>query len=117
MMPFWLYTLGRTLSTSAQIKIPFDKLLLNLLTSIIPCLIGLYISRIFPKFKQFVLKFAKKFLIVLILSFVMITLIAKAYVFKLITWQQWVAGPLVPWCGFILGGVFAWIARLPTKVI
>jgi hypothetical protein len=116
-MPLWLYSLGRTLSNSAQIKIPFDKLVYNLLSVIIPCVIGLFLSRCFPNFKRLVLKLAKKFVIFLILSFIIITLIAKAYIFKLITWQQWVAGPLVPWCGFILGGFFAWIAKQPTKVI
>ena len=91
-MPLWLFTLGRTLADTAQIKIPFVRLVLNLLLTIGPCLFGLFLSRKYPKLKKFMIKITKKLVLFLISSFLIITLIAKHYIFNLITWQQWIAG-------------------------
>jgi solute carrier family 10 (sodium/bile acid cotransporter), member 3/5 len=117
MMPLWLYTLGRTLANEAQISLPYLRLFLNLLVTIGPCLIGLLLNIKFPQLKKFMLKFVKKLVICLIICFLIITLIAKYYVFQLITWKQWLAGPLIPWCGFLFGGLLAWISQRPTKVV
>jgi hypothetical protein len=77
----------------------------------------MYLSKRYPNLKKSLLKITKKLVITLILSFLIITLIAKYYILRLITWQQWVAGPLIPWSGFFLGAVFAFLARRPKKVI
>ena len=116
MMPLWIFTLGQTLSDSAKIRIPFSRLVLNLLSTVIPCLIGLILTYYFPKIKTFFIKITKPFVIVLIASFLIITLITRYFIFELITWQQWVAGPLIPWTGFIIGAFVSWLLRLPKKV-
>ena len=116
MMPIWMQTLGRTLSKKANIKIPLEKLMLNILFTVVPCLIGLFLAQKFPKLKIITIKLTKRIVVILNLSFLIFTIGVKYYIFKLITWQQWVSGPLIPWTGFLLGGFFAWITKLPTKV-
>ena len=116
MMPLWIYTLGSTLTTAADIKLPIFRLVLNLFATIGPCLLGLLLSKLFPKLKCFIMKYIKQAIVVLILSFLGLIIISKYYVFTLITWQQWVAGPLIPWTGFLLGALFAWITKRETKV-
>lgn len=116
MMPLWMYTLGRRVSNKAEITIPIWKLVLNLLTTIIPCLIGLALSHRFPILKVFFMRVAKKLVVILIISFMLVTFAAKYYVFSLVTWEQWISGPLIPWSGFLLGGFLAWITRRPLKV-
>jgi hypothetical protein len=116
MMPGWLYTLGKKISYKAEISIPISKLVLNLFTSIVPCLIGLFLSQKYPILKKFFMKIAKKLVVFLILSFLLVTLAAKYYVFKLVTWEMWVTGPLIPWAGFVLGAFLAWISRRPKQV-
>lgn len=117
MMPIWMHTLGRRISYKAEINIPTSKLVLNLLITIIPCLIGLALSQKFPILKALFMKIAKKLVVLLIISFFLVTLAAKYYVFNLITLEQWVRGPLIPWTGFLLGGFLAWVTGRPLKVL
>lgn len=116
MMPFWFYTLGKKIYIKAEIRIPLYKLILNLLLTIIPCLIGLVLAQKFPKLKKILMKYAKKIIAFMVISFVVLNLVSKFYVFKLITWQQWITGPLIPWTGFAIGAFLAWIAKRPIKV-
>jgi predicted Na+-dependent transporter len=116
-MPLWFYTIGRTLSKRAEISIPLMRLILNLLLTICPCLLGILLSRKFPNLRRFFMKYAKKIVLVLVVSFLVIIFIAKYYVLRLVTWQQWITGPLIPWSGFALGGFFAWLFKRPGKQI
>ena len=116
MMPLWMYTLGTTITDSTRITIPFSRLVLNLLSTVIPCLIGLVLTYYFPKLKVFFIKITKPVVIVLITSFLVITFITRYFILELITWQQWVAGPLIPWSGFLIGAFASWLMRLPKKV-
>ena len=115
-MPFWFYTLGRKIYIKAEIRIPLYKLILNLLFTIIPCLFGLVLAQKFPKLKKILMKYAKKIIAFMVISFIVLNLVSKFYVFKLITWQQWITGPLIPWAGFAIGAFLAWLAKRPTKV-
>lgn len=117
MMPLWILTLGKTFTDKAHLKIPFMRLISNLLFTIVPCLLGMFLSRRFPKFKKLMLKITKQLVLTLIVSFFAITLASKFYIFKLITWQQWVAGPLIPWSGFLFGALLAWIFKREKKQI
>ena len=117
MMPLWFYTIGRTLTKKAEISIPLLRLLLNLLLTICPCLLGVLLSRKFPNLRKFLMKYAKKLVLVLIISFLVIIFIAKYYVLRLVTWQQWLTGPLIPWSGFVSGAFFAWLFNRPNKQI
>ena len=100
-----------------NINIPITRLLLNLLNTIVPCLIGLALSRFFPKLKPIVLKIAKPFVISFILTFLTFTTIVKYYVFTLIHWKQWATAPFVPWLGFIIGASIAAVFKLPMKQV
>ena len=114
-MPAWVYTLGRVFTVSTEINIPFSRLLLNLLNTIVPCLIGLWLSRCFPKLKPIVIKIAKPFVIIFLLTFLTFTMFVKYYVFTLVHWKQWATAPFVPWLGFLIGGTISWLFRLPLK--
>ena len=105
-MPLWVYTLGSVFSLNANIEIPFLNLLINLLVTTLPCLFGLFISIYVPKTKKFAERFAKPFIIVLIFSFFAITALSKFYVFKLITYKNFIC-VLIPWLGFGLGAIIA----------
>ncbi|CAF0933343.1 unnamed protein product [Brachionus calyciflorus] len=117
MMPLWIYTLGRVFSTKAQIKIPILGLFANLMITIVPCLIGLAINLRFPKFKKYALKIAKPFTLVFLITFLVLAFIAKFYSFKLLKMRHWLSGPLIPWCGYLLGGTIAWILGLPFNQV
>jgi predicted Na+-dependent transporter len=117
LMPAWLYTLGRLFTDATNIHIPFTRLLMNLFTTIGPCLFGLALSKCFPKLKSIVLKIAKPSLLIFLLCFLSFTIYVKYYIFALVNWKQWATAPFVPWLGFLLGATFASIARLPMKQV
>jgi predicted Na+-dependent transporter len=116
-MPIWLYTLGGVFTTAANIQIPFSRLVINLFTTIGPCLCGLLLSKFFPKLKPTFIKIVKPLMIFTLLSFLALTMYARFYVFYLINLRQWLVGPLIPWTGFLLGGSIAKLARLPYSQI
>lgn len=116
-MPVWLYSLGRIFTNATNIYIPFVKLIMNLFTTIGPCIFGLCLLKCFPKIKPIVLKIAKPITLFTLLSFLGLTIYVKYYVFYLFTWQLLVFPPLVPWCGLAISALVAFIARLERKQI
>jgi hypothetical protein len=89
MMPLWLYTLGTVLTEQAKITIPFLHLLPNLLITIVPCLVGLGISQISPKIKQFSIKIAKVFTLCVSITLLGSMFFLKFYIFMLIKSRTW----------------------------
>merc|ERR1719245_478441 len=71
----------------------------------------------FPILKEKISKIIKHLVIFLNITFFTFTVYAKFYIFKLMIWYQWLAGPLLPWSGFLFGGFMAWIAKLPNKQV
>jgi predicted Na+-dependent transporter len=116
-MPAWLYTLGRVFTNATNIYIPFFRLILNLFTTIGPCLFGLFLVKLFPKLRPIVLKIAKPVTLFALLSFLALTLYVKYYVFYLVTWKQWLWPPVLPWTGFLISGIVAYFAKLPRAQI
>ena len=88
-MPTYLYTIGRVFTNATNIEIPFFRLLMNLFTTIGPCLFGLCLVKFLPKIKPFFLKIAKPVTTFTILSFLVFILYAKFYAFLLVSWKQW----------------------------
>lgn len=117
LMPAWLYSLGRVFTSAANITIPFSKLVLNLFTTIIPCLIGLSVSRCFPKIKPIILKISKPLILFVVITFFLLTLYVKYYVIYLVKWKQWLVAPLIPWFGFIISSLIALCAKLPKNQV
>lgn len=85
MMPFWIYTLGTVFSTQAQITIPILGLSSNLIITIVPCLIGFFLSQKFPKLKMKALKIAKPLTLVVLITFLLFSFIVKMYTYRLLS--------------------------------
>ena len=107
-MPAWIYSLGSVLSTKANIEIPFFSLLINLLVTVIPCLIGLLISIFYPKTKSFAIRYTKPFVITIIISFFVLLFTSRMFVFQLITIENSFS-VLIPWFGFAIGAFIAFL--------
>ena len=116
MLPAWLYTLGTLFSTKANIEIPFHSLMLNLLATVVPCIIGLLISIFVPNSKKFAERHSKPVILVSIIVFFSIVITSKFFIFKLITFENSLT-VLIPWCGFILSAFTAFLFRFPKSQI
>lgn len=52
MMPFWLYSLGSTITDDVKFEIPIFHLLLNLMVLVLPSTIGFILGCYVPKLKK-----------------------------------------------------------------
>lgn len=102
-MPIWIYTLGSKLTTNANIQIPYLMLLVNIFVTVGPCLLGFLVSHFNPKVKKFATKIAKGFTLVFLITFFCLVLATKYYTFYMMKWTHLIAGPLIPWTGYIVG--------------
>lgn len=107
----WLFTLGRVVYSDAKVKIPFENIFFSLLGIIIPVFIGIFLQRKFPKVANWCIQAVKYIMIVFILFILTVGVYANVYIFSLITGEVLLASALLPYIGFILGGLAAFICR------
>jgi solute carrier family 10 (sodium/bile acid cotransporter), member 3/5 len=117
-MPAWIFTLGSTFTARANLQIPYLMLLANIFITVGPCIFGFLLSHFIPKVKQISHhRFVKRAIILIMITFFTFVLIVKSYTFRLMSWQNLLAGPLIPWAGYFVGGLVAYICRLPWTQI
>jgi len=118
MMPLWLYTFGQyAYLRELKIRIPFFNLMTTLLTVIGPLSLGMFIVYFIPKLKPLMQRIIKPVLIMLMIYFFSIGVIVHFYLFHYIDLKTALSAPFLPWLGFFLGGLFAWICKQDRKRI
>lgn len=118
MMPLWLYTLGQhAYLRELKIHIPFFNLMISLLTIIGPLALGMIIVHFIPKLKTLMERIIKPVLIILLIYFFSFGVLVHFYLFYYIDLITALTAPFLPWLGFFLGGLFAWICKQDWKRI
>jgi len=115
MMPIYFYTIGKIYMDDLSINIPFLGLARSLALVVIPYSIGIGISHFFPKSRPFVEKLIKPMMIILMLFFLTFGLVVNWYLFMMIDLYTILTAPLLPFLGFFLGGLLAWISQMSWK--
>ena len=113
MIPFWLFTLGQVFLEGTDIQIPFTNIIISLISILVPVAIGILIQKKRPRVAKIILKLLAPVFVVLILFFFTVGIYANLYMFKLFTPKLMIAGCLLPYAGFFLGGITALICRQP----
>lgn len=115
LIPLWMFTLGRLIFARAHehVKIPYGNIFLSLISILIPVAIGVLIQRKKPNWAKYVIKLIRPIAIIFIIFMFTLGVYANLYIFKLITPQMMLAGCLLPYSGFLLGGLVALICRQP----
>ncbi|KAH3776382.1 ileal sodium/bile acid cotransporter-like [Dreissena polymorpha] len=114
MMPLWLYTLGRTfLQEDLNLTIPYLNILQVIASLVIPLLIGIFLKYKFIKVALVIIRFLKPFTLLVMIVFLCVGLYANWYVFKLFKPVHILAGCLLPYGGYLIGGFVAAILRQP----
>jgi sodium/bile acid cotransporter 3/5 len=112
MMPLWLLTLGTmVISKGTSVQLPFLNLVGSLALLMIPIAFGMILVHFKPTIAKFVEKIIKPVTIVLVIVLVSMGLSLQYYIFSLFTWRKVVCGLLLPWCGFALAALVAWVFR------
>ncbi|XP_055343853.1 ileal sodium/bile acid cotransporter-like [Paramacrobiotus metropolitanus] len=111
MMPFWLFTLGRSLFGNLQIRIPFSNILTSLIALTGPLAIGVLIRRYRPQWANQAVKCIRPFTILMMLFIFTFGVYANLYMFYVMNWRTMLAGLIVPWCGYVFGATLAVISK------
>ena len=110
----WVYTLGRQfVDEEFQIFIPYATMLQTLAMITIPLFIGVLLKYKFPKAAIKFVKILKPITIIIMIVVVVTGVISNMYIFQLFRPEYLFAGALLPYCGYILGGITAAILRQP----
>ncbi len=116
MMPFWFYTLGQyAYLRRMKIHIPFLSLALSLLRVIVPLGVGMILVYFIPKLKLITKRIIKPALFLLISYFLVFGSIVNIYLFQYVDLKIALTAPLLPWFGYILGGIAAWLLKQDWK--
>ena len=114
LLPLWVYTLGKQfVDEEFQIFIPYVTMLQTLAMITIPLFIGVFLKYKFPKAAIKFVKILKPITIIIMLVVVVTGIISNMYIFQLFRPEYLFAGALLPYGGYIFGGVIAAILRQP----
>lgn len=116
MLPFWLYTLGRVFIDD-DLNIPFEMVAVSLSVLILPLVGGIFLKQKFPKAADRLQKLLKPVIVIMALILIIVGVLANLYIFRLFKPSIIAAACLLPYVGYICGGVVAAIFRQPWKKI
>ncbi|CAC5396307.1 SLC10A3_5 [Mytilus coruscus] len=114
MMPMWLYTLGQQFIDST-IQVPFLNIFTTLLILIVPLFVGVFLHQKLPKVTKVIVKVIRPVTVVCIVFLLTVGIYSNLYIFKLFKPKIVLAGCLLPYFGYLLGGLIALIFRLPWQ--
>ncbi|XP_067945408.1 ileal sodium/bile acid cotransporter-like [Watersipora subatra] len=120
MLPLWLYTLGATIPTDDgvdKVEIPFINILQSLAFLVVPLAIGVLIKYKLPRFSKVVKKWLDVIFIITLVVFLGLLIYAKSYTFVKWDGELILSAALLPYGGYVLGGLFAWICRFDWTLI
>lgn len=87
MTPVWIFTLGKVIFDSANLKVPYANIGESVFALIVPLAIGFLIQRYFPRVARFLVRILKPASSLLIIFIVIFAIVTNLYLFKLFTWQ------------------------------
>lgn len=111
LLPMWLFTLGKVVYDQGNVQIPYENIFFSLLGIIVPVLIGLFLQRKFPKVAKMWLNAVKYIVFVFIVFVLTVGVYANLYIFSLLSGEVLLAAALLPYLGFLLGGIVACLFR------
>ena len=109
MVPLWLFTVGQKVIYRTDIQIPFENILTSLAGLIIPVGIGLALQWKKPEWAKYVVKAIRPIMIIFFILVFTLGVYANLYIFEVMknTPEILLAGALVPYIGFLFGGLVA----------
>lgn len=118
MMPLWIYTLGKLImDENYSVSIPYVNMAQIIALITVPLFIGIVIKYKFLKVAITILKILKPVTVISILVFMVIGLYSNWFIFKLFRPLHIIAGCLLPYLGYVIGGVIAAVLKQPfTRV-
>ena len=117
MLPAWIYTLGVLFIEDKSVSIPFSSVAISLAVLLVPLSVGVFLRTKFPKIATKVKKTLTPVIIVSAVILITIGIYSNLFIFRLFEPQIVLAACLLPYIGYIIGGVVSTIFRQPWKRI
>ncbi|KAL4234089.1 hypothetical protein ACF0H5_005742 [Mactra antiquata] len=118
MLPLWVYTLGSTFSVGdRQLSIPFSMVAVSLSILIIPLVFGLFLKQKFPKVAKGLQKVLKPVILVMSLIMIVVGVYSNLFIFRMFKPRILLAACLLPYVGYLCGGLVAFICRQDWKKV
>ena len=118
MIPLWLFTLGtRVLYKDAGIRIPYENIFISLLGLLIPIGFGLFLKYKKPAWAKKFVKIIRPVTGIFLIFVFTFGVYVNLYIFQVLSPLVILAGALLPYCGFIFGGVVALLTKQSKKNI
>ncbi|XP_067944351.1 ileal sodium/bile acid cotransporter-like [Watersipora subatra] len=120
MLPLWVYTLGATIPADegvGEIKLPFVNILQSLAFLVIPLAIGALVKLKLPRIATIIRKSLNVMFLVVVIVFLTLMIYVNQYIFVQWNVELMLSACMLPYGGYILGGLFAWICRFEWPLI
>ncbi|XP_067944132.1 hepatic sodium/bile acid cotransporter-like [Watersipora subatra] len=120
MLPLWLYTLGATIPADEgvdNVELPFMNILQSLALIVFPLAIGALMKYKLPRVALLIKKCLKVLFILTLITFLTLGIYVKFYIFYEFDAELILAASSLPFGGFVLGGLLAWICRFDWPLI
>lgn len=110
-----MYTLGHEFleASGGNISVPYFNIFTTLLLLIIPLFVGILFQLKLPKVSDVILKIVTPVSIVAIIILMSVGIYSNLFIFRLFNPTVILAGCLLPYFGYIIGGIIALILRQP----
>ncbi|KAH3778892.1 ileal sodium/bile acid cotransporter-like [Dreissena polymorpha] len=113
MIPLWLFTVGSKMLYHTTLEIPYMSICTSLIGLLIPVAIGMLLQWRKPNWAKYVVKAIRPFMIIFFIFIFTVGVYANLYIFTLMRNKPEIllAGALVPYMGFVFGGLTAIVTR------
>ncbi|XP_059177720.1 ileal sodium/bile acid cotransporter-like [Physella acuta] len=109
-IPLWIFTLGSTFSDeTTSLHVPYLKILETLALVILPIFAGIFIEYKFPKIGKWIKRCLKPVLMLVVTFMLALGIYTNIFIFKMIKPMTIAAGCLLPYVGYLVGGVVAFV--------
>ena len=118
MIPLWMLTLGQRFNNDyISVQVPILNILQSMAMVLVPTFIGLFISAKFPKIAKKYIKVINPLSIITFIFILTVGIYSNMYLFSLFDGKTVLAACMLPYIGYILGGLLALATCQPWRRI
>ena len=117
MLPLWVYTLGYTFLEDQDLVIPFSMVAVSLSILITPLVIGVFLRQKLPKVAKTIQKLLKPTILVMSFLLIIVGVYSNLFIFRLFKPRTVLAACMLPYIGYISGGIIALVFQQPWKTV
>ena len=117
MLPAWVYSLGSLFLQDYDVVIPFSSVAISLCILLVPLSFGVFLRNKFPNCANKLNKILKPVIVFFAIVLITVGIYSNLFIFRLFKPRVVLAACLLPYVGYLVGGIVATIFRQPWRRI